>query len=314
MGGGHNAGAETTLHDIMRLLRLDGHSCTALLSKPHKDGSGPYVLDGVKVQPHASKQDPELYFPRADIILSHLECAARSGLISRRLKKPAGHLIHNDQPYCITAAERYSDFLIFNTDWVMDAYSHINVPSSVLHPPIDPARYGVDSNRRFITLINLSDGTEHELSYDKGPRTFYELARRFPNEEFLGVEGAYGYQRIEDLPNVTIIPHTDNILEVYRQSKVVLVPSKYESYGRVSVEAACSGIPSIVSFTDGTKEAMGSAGVYCAFGANDQWEIALRTILNDYDYYSVLAKNRAEYNWSRTQHEWRNLTKLINGL
>lgn len=308
MGAGHNAGAETTLHDIMRLLRLDGHSTTALLSKPHKDGSGPYVLDGVKVQPFGSKQDPELYIPRADVVLSHLECAARSGLLGRKSGVPVGHLIHNDQPYCIAAAN-YADFLIFNTEWVKASYELI--AGVVLHPIVDLTRYSVDTNRRYITLINLSDGTANRLSYDKGPRTFYELARRFPNEQFLGVKGAYGNQMIQDLPNVTIMEHTNNILDVYRQSKVVLVPSKYESYGRVAVEAACSGIPSICTDTDGTREAMGKTGVYAPFRSLDKWEDSLFTVLNDYDVYSAVAKNTAKTNWSRSLTEWESFKTLL---
>src|SRR5882757_3938553 len=89
MGAGHNGGAETTLHDIMRMARLDGNNCSALVSEPHPDGSGAYVLDGVKVQPYSSKKDPDLYFPHADIILSHLGCAMRTGMLARELGKPA---------------------------------------------------------------------------------------------------------------------------------------------------------------------------------------------------------------------------------
>lgn len=311
-GGGHNAGAETTLHDIMRMLRHEGHSTTALLSKPHKNGSGPYLLDGVKVQNHSSKQDPEHWFPTADIILSHLECAARSGLVGRKYNKPVGHLIHNDQPYCITQAERYADFLVLNTHWVEDQYSHIDVPWVVLHPIIDPNRYKVNSSRQYITLINLSDGTDNRLSYDKGAHTFYEMARRFPNEQFLGVKGAYGYQLIKDLKNVTFMEHANNILEVYRKSKVVLVPSKYESFGRVPVEAAASGIPSVVTRTAGTIEAMGTDTVYAPYGAYDKWEDGLFSILNDYDTHRDIALNRAKANWSRSMIEWDYFLHLLN--
>ena len=138
-GSGHNGGAETTLHDVMRMARLSGHRTTALVSKPHPDGSGSYVLDGVMVQAYASKRDPNLYFPQSDLILSHLECASRTGLLARELGKKAIHLLHNEQPYCVTAAERYADGLIYHTDWIRPEYVGVPrmLPNATFHPPVD---------------------------------------------------------------------------------------------------------------------------------------------------------------------------------
>lgn len=310
-GAGHNAGAETTLHDVMRLLREELYTTTALVSKPHKDGSGPYVIDGVMVQPHTTKLDPELWFPRVDVVLSHLECSMRAPLITKKYGIKNGQLIHNDQSYCIKAAEK-ADFLIYNTDWVVEKYAHLGIPGVVLHPPIEPSRYTVETTREYITIVNLSDGTENNLSYDKGPRTFYELARRFPEQKFLGVRGAYGHQLIEDLPNVTIVDHTDNILDVYRRTMILLTPSKYESYGRAPVEAACSGIPSIVTDTPGLREAMGSDALYAPFGNYDHWAFLLDELLELYNFYSEYALNRAHSNWSRTKEEWQPVRNLIH--
>lgn len=314
-GAGHNGGAETTLHDVMRLLRLD-HTCDALVSEPHPDGSGPYVIDGVKVQNFASKLDPELYFPRYDLVIAHLAGALRGGIIARKLNKPIVHLIHNDQDYCIKAAERYADGLIFHTDWVAPQYSKADVPSVVFHPPVELARYTVETTREYITLVNLTAGQTHRLSYDKGAHTFYEMARRFPNEKFLGVKGGYGDQYIPDdlPPNVTIMEHTNNILDVYRKSKLILTPSKYESYGRVAVEAACSAIPSVITDTEGTHEAMGYAARYCDFGNYDDWEAGIREVLDDYDEYSWLAARRAHYNWQRTKYEYNQLRSFVIGV
>lgn len=312
-GAGHNGGAETTLHDVMRYLR-SRYKCTALVSEPHPDGSGPYVLDGVLVQPHSSKQDPLLWFPRFDLIVAHLAGAMRGGVIARQLGKPMIHLIHNDQAYCITAAERYASGLIYNTNWVVEKYRFCeDRPSAVIHPIVDPRRYKVDTTREYITLINLTIGETHRLSYDKGARTFYELARRFPNEKFLGVKGGYGDQYVPDdlPPNVTIWEHTNNVLDVYRRSKVILVPSRYESYGRVAVEAACSGIPSIMTETPGTVEAMGYLARYCSYGNFDEWEAALQDVLDNYDRYRTLSLLRADMCWRRTQSEVPKLFSLI---
>ena len=40
-----------------------------------------------------------------------------------------------------------------------------------------------------------------------------------------------------------VVDHTTDMRSVYAQTRVLLVPSVYESYGRVALEAAASGIP-----------------------------------------------------------------------
>ncbi|WP_262928542.1 glycosyltransferase family 4 protein [Streptomyces sp. CBMA152] len=47
---------------------------------------------------------------------------------------------------------------------------------------------------------------------------------------------------------------------VYSRSRVILMPSLYESWGRVAVEAFASGIPVIAHTTPGLVESMGEAG------------------------------------------------------
>ena len=316
MGGGHNGGAETTLHDLMRLLRLNKHTTTALLSKPHEDGSGSFVLDGVKVQAHASKKDPEFYIPDNDLVISHLECAARAGLIARKNGKKSIQLLHNDQAYCVESAEKYSDALIFNTEWIQSAYKNCNVPGVLLHPPVDPKRYKVDTSREYITLINLTVGNTHRLSYDKGAHTFYELARRFPDYKFLGVKGGYGDQYVpDDLPNnVTIVEHSNNILDVYRRTRLLLVPSKYESYGRVAVEGACSGIPTLSFETLGTREAMGDDAGFCQSHEDDEWAVKLEDMLYQYGLFAWAALDRAQRNWERTREQFQNVQDMIANL
>ncbi len=315
MGAGHNGGAETTLHDVMRMLRAEQYTTTALLSKEHEDGSGSYVVDGVKVQAFASKRDIELYAPQSDLIITHLAEAARASQVATKYGKPSIHLLHNDQEYCKQYAERYSDGMIFNTAWVADQYDAQGRPSCILHPPVDPNRYRIETSREYILLVNLTIGTER-LSYDKGARTFYELAYRYPKEKFMGVMGGYGKQYIPDnLPkNVTIVPHTNNILQHYRKAKVVLLPSKYESYGRVPLEAASSGIPSVVTLTEGTQEAMGYSARYCKYGDTDEWEWGLSNVLLNYDEYAEMAAYRAHYCWRRTLNEWKVALKMIKDM
>jgi hypothetical protein len=76
---------------------------------------------------------------------------------------------------------------------------------------------------------------------------------------------------------------------VYRRTRLLLMPSTYESYGRVAIEAAVSGIPTIANSTPGLEEALGSAGTFPARLAVEPWQEAIRQVLNDWDACSVRA-------------------------
>lgn len=328
MGSGHNAGAETTLHDLARALKRAGHEVLALASRPFKDGSGSYVLDGVKVQAFGSKRDPELYFPGNDVILTQFECAQRAWYIGQALDIPTVQVVHNTTEYATNLARRYNDYLVYNSKHSVESVA-ADKPYVVCHPIVDPKRYAVDSTREYITLINLSDGTEP--FYNKGYETFYELAYRFPGEKFLGVKGAYGNQALpgfitpagevtRDLPNVTILEHTNNVLDVYRQTKIILMPSEIESWGRVPIEAGCSAIPSITSRTPGLLES--DIGWHQAdFNDHDAWEAVLAQMLNrdgnsptDYSAGMFFSQLQAQELYEQNIRETNDFVKFIEGI
>lgn len=305
IGTGHNAGAETTLHDIAIACKRAGHKVMALASRPFKDGSGSFVIDGVPVQAYGSKQDPDLHFPRFDVVLTQFECAQRAHYIGDKYGIPTVQLVHNNTDYATKLALRYNDYLIYNSKHVRDsiqpqfaeerAKGHV-----VLHPIVNPGSYAVESSREYITLVNLSDGDEP--FYNKGYQTFYELATRFPQEKFLGVKGAYGNQVVKYLPNVTFAEHTNNILSVYRKTKLVLMPSEIESYGRVALEAACSAIPSVTSRTDGLLE-LGIAHRTADFNDFPGFEKALSETLEEYPLACYKAREKAHDIYKSTSEE-----------
>jgi glycosyltransferase involved in cell wall biosynthesis len=128
------------------------------------------------------------------------------------------------------------------------------------------------------------------------------MARRFPEEQFLGVKGAYGNQMVVDLPNVTIIDHSDDMKAVYKQTKLLLCPSKYESYGRVAIEAAASGIPSVVSTAQGFAESAISPWNLSPRDY-DQWENAIQTVLSQPSLFGSQARTRLDELWLQSQSE-----------
>jgi len=116
-----------------------------------------------------------------------------------------------------------------------------------------------------------------------------------PEQHFLAVTGAYGEQILPDLPNVEILEHVrgeDMREQVYARTRVLLMPSSYESWGRVGVEAMASGIPVLAHPTPGLCESLGEAGLYVDRNDIDGYEATLQRLLTPSEYR--LASKRAK--------------------
>lgn len=314
-GMGHNAGGETSLHAALRHLSSQGHECMVLVGQETE--VPPYELDGIRVLTTDSnvavKSQPFDYFPWADVIVTQLTCSYRGGIVAGMLRKPLIHYMHNDHPKMISTLDKYAWAGFYNTNWVEEAVRSAGVwtPGPVLHPIVDPDLYVTKRTRgaKYVSLVNLSMGGDG--LYDKGYQTFFELARRNPEVPFLAVRGAYGEQAYEDLPNVTYLGHQSDMRDVYRQTRVLLVPSKYESFGRVAVEAAASGIPSVCTSTEGTREAMGDAALYADYGDYDAWDSALHALLDNKRLTRNEPKERSEFLWKQSQEELNELSLMF---
>jgi glycosyltransferase involved in cell wall biosynthesis len=171
-------------------------------------------------------------------------------------KKPVFHLIHNTHTYPeIVDAEKHQH-IVYNSLWAKKKLSY-NWSNFILTPPVDWRHYDLEidpEQNEYITLINLNE--------NKGGRIFLDIARAMPNRKFLGVLGSYEQQIIPKLPNVTVVPNTTNIRQWYEKTRILLMPSEYESWGRTATEAMCSGIPVISSMAEGLVENCGTAGIF----------------------------------------------------
>ncbi|HEX5273312.1 MAG TPA: glycosyltransferase [Gemmataceae bacterium] len=94
-----------------------------------------------------------------------------------------------------------------------------------------------------------------------------ELGRRRPDVPLLVVEGRGGASWLGrtglDLSgrNLRVMPHTPDPREIYRASRVVLMPSLWEeSFGRVAAEALANGIPVLGSRRGALTETLAEAG------------------------------------------------------
>ena len=300
----HCAGAEMMAHTLARALVERGHRVDVLLSYPLPWLQAPYDYQGVRVYPaREPKSDPFEWFTgarrRAAVVISHLENVPRAVTLGRMYGVPAVHLLHNDHGPTRAWCTSDVSLVVSNTRWIADQVDHPNM--IVVPPPVIAADYATTPGDA-VTLINVNP--------DKGAATFYGLAERFPGQKFLAVEGSYGEQIIRDLPNVEWIGHVpghEMRERVYARTKVLLMPSVYESYGRTAVEAMVSGIPVIAHPTPGLSEALADAGIYAHRDDLDTWQAALAGVLRPEAWQTAsdkAAKRAAELDPAADLDRW----------
>lgn len=304
----HNAGAETMAHQLCRWLTVRGHHVQVL---SRGVVAGP-TYEGVRVKTRGPLRwlERELK-PPGSVVITHLDETPLVEPEARRLGVPLVHVLHNHRQleyHNVT----YAGLIVANTQWVADSIPDrlADVPRVVLHPPTFTADYPTDgSARATVTLVNLTEG--------KGAPLFYELARRLPHRQFLAVTGGYGVQlAAPSLPNLTVRPNRPDMAGVWDQTRVLLAPSSYESFGKAAAEALASAIPVIAHPTEGLVESLGNAGIFADRDDPDAWVEALDD-LDDHDTYAARAaasRARAEVLEATTTHQLEELEAWLEKL
>lgn len=151
-----------------------------------------------------------------------------------------------------------ADLLLCNSQHTQELLrTHTNLLSRVL-PPFIKLEPGAADPRGAICFVGLDRW--------KGARLALRIARALPDRRFLFVAGSRGSRGLlaeaRRLPQVRCIEHTTDMAGVFRQTRLLLVPSLWqEPFGRVPVEAGAFGIPSIAAATGGLAEAVGPGGI-----------------------------------------------------
>lgn len=290
----HNAGAETTLHALLRALVARGHDVVVHLSR--QEGQS-YELNGVHVLAGAAAGDTARAAAGADALVAHLETTPAATRLGAWNNRPVVLVHHNNLPVTKHALSvGRVDLVVANSRWMQqDLIDHLDGATSrprviVVRPLVHSAAYATvspDADR--VTLVNLRrmERSPSGAVMGKGAEVFWALAERMPDMRFLGVKGAYGGQLVRDLPNVDVleqVPHDQMRDRVYARTRVLLMPSSYESWGRVGVEALCSGIPVIAHPTPGLRESLGAAGIFVDRSDLDGWEDTLRELADSVRY------------------------------
>ncbi len=267
-------GAFLATHQFMRHLVSEGHGVTvAAMSATGKSWTvdDVPVITGIRGRTHLAGLARE-----HDVVVSHFGDGGTGQWIAQRADKPDVRIVHghiNTGPEC--------DLLVFNSQSSRDAVDVVRSPTVVCHPPTDPTEYATTPGS-MVTIINLSE--------DKGAKVAWRVAQKMSNRPFLGVRGAYGTQLKPRVDNFAIVPTTRHMRdEVYAHTRVLLMPSAYETWGMTGIEAMASGIPVIAHPTPGLLESLGDAGIFVDRDNIAGWVAAIEA-LDDADEYTLASK------------------------
>ena len=298
----HNCGAEWMLHYMLKDLQSKGHSVRVLLHDANRYKiKNNYIFDGIDVfPPNPNVIEGLMMWGHA--VFTHLDYTRWTIHAAKLYKKPVFHLIHNSHPYPEIIDAEKNQHIIYNSEWLKELLNY-KFSNFILIPPVDYNYYDVGNEpekSEYITLINLNE--------NKGGKIFTEIARAMPHKLFLGVLGSYDEQITPTLTNVRYVPNSPNIKQWYGQTRILLMPSKYESWGRTATEAMCSGIPVICSDTPGLRENCEKGGIFIKNRDNvKEWVEAIAKLddKKTYSWASRKAKARSrEFDTRKTLDEF----------
>lgn len=170
--------------------------------------------------------------------------------------------------------------------------------SLVLPPLFQRERYAAQVSGRMVTFINPVAVKGVDLALDIAalcPEIPFCFVRGWP----LGLKQLANLKRsLRRLGNVVLHDRTSDMRAVYKQTRLLLVPSQWEdeTWGRVVTEAQFSGIPAVASNRGGLPEAVGPGGIILG---RDQpaaiWATAIRELWSDDQQYRKLSQRALDY-------------------
>lgn len=267
-------GSEMGTHALLRALSDAGHSVTVHTTNQH-DGRS-WRHEGIEVVP--GRKGFALSHGDADLVVAHVEL---HGALSH-VRAPRVGITHNARPEAVgAAATAVWSMLVHNAEATAAACRPTQqAPDIVVHPPVDWRRWWQQRpHADAVTMVNLTP--------EKGSDVFYAIAAAMPDQRFIGVVGGWGEPDIRQAPNVEIVDHGADMREVYARTRVLLMPSEHESWGRVAVEAMSTGTPVVATDLPGTRECIGAGGIMVERDWVDGFVTALRSLDEPWRYNAI---------------------------
>lgn len=295
-----NMGGEVSLHRTMIAARSDKYVLTRT--------DNPYNFEGVDA---IDINTPDVLDPNADplpiaeqlkdlnarVVIGQNELSLPAVRAAKAIKAVSVVNVHTPPRYgnFIKQAMLETDYAIYNTETSAKQWGEPN--ALVVHPPISPLPGDTISGGDAYTLLS-------SLA-NKGVQVVLDLAKQYPNQRFIIVrspaEPTHGIKNLEEqaarLPNVELHPRVspEEVVKYLSQTRILLAPSRYETYGMSAIEAAGYGIPSIHVDTPHVREGIGQAAILVPPLNTMATANAIETIEENYAEFASRSRARAEW-------------------
>lgn len=303
-----NMGGEVSLHRMLQITDGEKH----VLTKTHM----PYTFEGVEVhkinavdvlniRTDAKPIARQLSELKANVVIGQNELSLAAVRAARMVEAVSVVSVHTPPRYGSNIMEALSqaDCAVYNTR--TSAIEWGEPEAMVVHPPISPLPEKTYTKGDAYTLLSSLR--------NKGVETVIELAKRYKDKRFIIVrspaEPTHGLANLEtivkDIPNIELKPRVapEEVEEYFKQTRILLVPSRYETYGMSAIEAAGYGIPTVHVDTPHVREGIGDGAILVPGLNVDATARGIDIIESNYDMYSLNARKRAEWLQVRQQIE-----------
>ena len=186
-------------------------------------------------------------------------------------------------------AIKKADLVIANSDFMRKMIKEkFGRESEVIYPVVDISKLQKVilpplNERPFLTLIGS------ELL--KGRPIIEKIAQKMKNHQFMIVGRDFKKQIQKD--NILYQPWLKNSLEIYKKTKIFLIPSLWqEAFCRVGLEGLSLGIPCIGSDKGGIGEVLEKKFLIKDVWETNKWVEAILMIEQNYQFYSEMAKEK----------------------
>ncbi len=173
----------------------------------------------------------------------------------------------------------------------------------VIPPIVRLDMYKCERSSHAVTMVNPIP--------EKGVDTAIAIAQALPDVQFLFVKAWQSLYTAENnaierlvsgLTNVTISDSVRDMRRIFRQTKILLMPSRCpETWGRTAVEAQISGIPVVARHIGGLPESVGDGGVLLPQDVPDSEWVKTVSALWDSNQLYEDASRRARVNAARIE-------------
>ena len=284
------------------------------------DCESPYSIDGVSVYPihgfDLQSLKTAATWLKPDVLFGHSAMSTMVSQTSRVMRIPFILAVHAPMKYSADLRRAWprATARLYNTEAARKDWNDPN--GWVLHPPVGQPLPSLPGPRDALTLTSslLNKGVNHvlELAYKWSDRRFIIV-----NSPAHLTHGSASFAKdAASLPNVEVWDrlHPDEMNKLWAETRVLLVPSRYETYGMSAVEAAGHGIPSVHVNTPHVLEGIGDAAYLLDNPQVQSLETGILEIERDYDHWVQAARSRFEERSVREERELAVFTTNVAAL